>query len=63
MPPSAGVVDVAPNNGLLLSFAPNKLVLVVVVELNKVLGDPNNPPLTAPYSKNNKKIYKINTDN
>lgn len=48
LPPSAGVVVAAPKSGL-LSFAPNKPVLVVVVELNKVLGAPNNPLPTAPY--------------
>lgn len=56
LPPSAGVVEVAPKSGL-LSFAPNKPVLVVVVELNKVLGDPNIPPPTAPYKQiNNIKV-------
>jgi len=50
LPPSAGVVEVAPKSGL-LSFAPNKPVLVVVVELNNVLGDPKIPPPTAPYEK------------
>lgn len=48
LPPSVGVVVVAPNK-VLFSFAPNKLVFVVAAELNKVLGEPNNPPpLTAP---------------
>jgi len=48
LPPSAGVVVVVPNS-VLFSFAPNKPVLVVAGELNKVLGVPNNPPpLTAP---------------
>jgi len=48
LPPRADEVEVVPKSGL-LSLAPNKPVLVVVEELNKVLGEPNKPPLTAPY--------------
>lgn len=59
IPPSAGVVDVVPKIGL-LSFAPNNPVLVVVVELNNVLGDPNKPPPTAPYNQQTFYLFVIN---